>query len=181
MSATLRNHSTAAFLLNSDVRGIKVEYERSGTTYLFKSLDPTLKVGDLVVVPTKFEAPVKSAYQSAAQAAAAVQPERGQLFTVVKVVEVDVDPDYDGDVQYKWIAAKFDPSDYEKTLEREKDALMQVKRAEVRRRREELAGNIFADREAMKQIPFAKVEDPPKFGDDLPVSPVKPPDWPRHG
>jgi hypothetical protein len=49
-------------------------------------------------------------------------------------------------------------------LLREKDALIAVKRAEVRRRREELAGNIFADREAMKQIPFAKVVDEPKFG-----------------
>ena len=108
------NNSATAFLLNDNVRAIACifqpaqnqdffreknraskyrdfdEYEddfdqdNKAKRYTYKSIDPTVKVGDMVVVECK-------------------GPSNNFDMAVVRVVEVDVDVDFDAGIDYKWI------------------------------------------------------------------------------
>jgi hypothetical protein len=51
------NFTAAVFLLNDSCRAVRVSYDtdhrgQSAFNYVFKSFDASLKVGDIVVVPT---------------------------------------------------------------------------------------------------------------------------------
>lgn len=124
------NLTTAIFLVNRDVRAVQIQYHMSGDApsnrpYTFKTLDPTIKEGDLVIVP-----------QSA-----------GYKYLIAKVTAVDVDIDYDSTIQYKWIAGKFDPTAYEDILKKEEQVIEVVRKAEFGRKRKELAAAL---RESVK-------------------------------
>lgn len=72
------NYSTAVFLLNPQVRCIACTYEvdkdeKLAARVSFKSLDKEVTAGDLVLVPTGTR----------------------HGYTVVKVVETDIDSDFD--------------------------------------------------------------------------------------
>lgn len=122
------NYSTAVMLLNPAVRGIRCSYEpakREGdtpSTYLFKSLDGTLKPGDFVVVPT----------------------DTRWAMTINRVEEVDVEVDFDSEIQIKWILGKVDLSDAETIEMEEKKAIDIIKRAEARKKREDIRANLAA-------------------------------------
>lgn len=124
------NYTTAIFLVNRDVRAVLVTYEAdevgkppTAPRELFKTFDQSIAVDDLVVVPTATR----------------------HLMTVVKVVEVDVEVDFDSNKEAKWIICKTDSDGYNHVLKLEASAVQAIKSAEVRKRREELADKLLAD------------------------------------
>lgn len=116
------NNSTAVFLINKDVRAVLTIYEAetphspTAKRAMFKTLDQTIKAGDFVVVPT----------------------ETRHKMTVVKVVEVDVEVDFESPVQVGWIIGTVERIDYEETLKRETAFIEAVKAAEKRKKQDEL-------------------------------------------
>jgi hypothetical protein len=121
------NKSLAVFLISDKVRMVKVAYETDakgapleGKTYSFKTFDDTIKLDDLVVVPTGTRVG----------------------FTVVRVIDVDVQDDLDfsldDGVAYKWIAGKFNRTLYDEGVAKEKTLLDAVANAEKNKKREEL-------------------------------------------
>lgn len=138
------NYTTAVFLINSDVRAIVCSYEPDedrvkNNRYTFKTLDKTIQKDDLVVVPTNTR----------------------HGMTVVKVVEVDVDPDFDSDVQLTWIVAKVDQAAYAMTLSQEAAAVTVIKSAEKTKKRNELRNAMLADSaEALKALPITVMSTP---------------------
>lgn len=147
------NYSTAVFLINKTVRAIRVSYEpdgtradeaKAGSLAVFKSFDGDLKPKDLVVVPT----------------------DTRWRMTVARVEEVDVDVDFDGTTELKWIIGRVDRRAFEDVLVREAEAISAIRSAEVRRKREELAKALFADNDALRNLPIATADRP------LPSPPV---------
>jgi len=129
------NYTTAIFLINKNVRAVMCNYEPDAEhkTTMFKTLDPTIKVSDLVIVPTKTR----------------------HGMTVSKVVEVDVDVDFDSACLVAWIVCKVDSANYEATLGQEADAVAVIKSAEKTKKRNELAAALLADsKDALKALPI---------------------------
>jgi hypothetical protein len=122
------NYSTALFLFNEKLRCVAVSYEPTKETNktLFKTLDTMVEVGDFVVIPTD------SRYN----------------MTVGKVIEVDVDVDFDSPTQMGWIVGPVDRKAYEETLTAEGRAIAKMKSAEAHRKREELKKSMFAEHAA---------------------------------
>ncbi len=115
------NYSTAVFLINKDVRAIKVTYEKDATnkpaaTYLYKTFNKEIKIGDYVVVPTSTR----------------------HGMTVCKVVEVDVSVDFDSSVEYKWVVDRINDTHYREVTEWETDATSKIKIAQAQKKREDL-------------------------------------------
>ena len=136
------NTSTVIFLVNDTVRAVDAMYEtdpnKKRTT--FKTLDQTIKVGDLAVVPT----------------------DTRHKFTVVKVVDVDVNIDLESPITVDWIVAKIDLTDHELVSSQEADMIKVIKSAETRRKREELAKALMADnKDAILALPIAGLKPAP--------------------
>ena len=132
------NYTTAIFLINKDVRAVLVNYEPNAPDKLcmFKTLDKTIKKDDYVIVPTHTR----------------------HNMTVSKVIEVDVDVDFDSTAPVEWIVAKVDRSQYEVTLSQEGDAIAVIKSAEKTKKRNELAAALLVDsRDALKALPITTV------------------------
>lgn len=133
------NYSTAIMLVNENIRAIRCAYEptQEGTKeYLFKSLDKTIKVGDLVVVPST------TRYKRA----------------VVKVTEVDAEVDYDSTVQIEWIVGKIDNADYAAIKNAEQGAIDQIKTVEKKRKTDELRDKLgLNDNTLLKALPIASM------------------------
>ena len=132
------NYSTAIFLINTHVRAILATYEEgeSATRTLFKTLNEDIGVGDFVVVPT----------------------ESRHHMTVCKVVETDVDVDFEDATSVKWIIGRVDAAEYEQTLEQEAKAIQAIKSAEMRKKREDLRAAMFADHiDTLKALPIAAI------------------------
>lgn len=131
------NTSTAIFLINPNARAVSCIYEAEGskqTPYIFKTLDQSIKVNDLVVVPT----------------------DTRHNLTVVKVVEVDVDLDIDTPHQIKWVIGKVDLATHNELLELEADALAKIKASQLRKKREQLAKDLLDDhRAAIQSLPIS--------------------------
>lgn len=121
------NYTTAVMLVNPNIRAIHVIYEAEvegkpkQQRYTYKSLDPELKEGDLVVVPT----------------------DTRHGYTVVKVVDVDVEVDFDSNIQLKWIVGKVDLHQFELVLAEEGKAISAIKASEKRKKREEIKKNLL--------------------------------------
>lgn len=129
------NYTTAIFLINKNVRAVMCNYEPDAEhkTTMFKTLNVGIRVGDLVIVPTKTR----------------------HGMTVSKVVETDVDVDFDNAAPVAWIVGKIDQTDYEATLAQEGDAIVVIKSAEKTKKRNELAAALFADsKDALKALPI---------------------------
>ena len=116
------NETLAVFLFNDDVRGIRCSYNvkkpngkdinENPTTYFFKTFDQTIKVDDLVVVPSRGE-------------------RNAVPFTVIRVAEVDCKaPHKETNIDFKWIVCKFDPCQHDDTLKQEQELfdMMEAKR-----------------------------------------------------
>lgn len=136
------NFSTAVFLINDDVRAIRVSYEKpdssgkypSSALRLMKTMHHDIRVGDYVVVPTSTR----------------------HNMTVVQVVETDVEPDLDGTATIEWVIGRVNTSDYAQLKALEQSAIDRIKSAEKRRKREELRKSLLADlNEAdLKKLPL---------------------------
>lgn len=150
------NYSTAVFLINKDVRAINAAYEvdangKPTNVSLFKAFDKTIKPGDLVVVPTGTRVGM----------------------TVCKVTEVDVDFDIDQTKDIAWVIDVVDQTDYAHTLDIEQQAIAAIKSAELRKKREDLAKNLLADKlPELQSLSIANMAG--TTGSDLPP-PVTPP------
>lgn len=121
------NNSMIVFLINDSARAIMAQYEDGKQPYMFKTLDPTIKKDDLVVVQTGTR----------------------HGYTVVKVTAVDVDVDFESGVELKWVVDKVDLTDFETTLELEAQAASAVQQAELRRKKAALRETLFKDQESM--------------------------------
>ena len=125
------NYSTAIFLINDTARIIGVTYERGRggdetqgvDVKAYKTLDQSIKVGDYVVVPTTTR----------------------HEMTVCKVVEVDMDVDYDAPFEYKWIIDTVYCANIENIKRQEAAAIVKIKSAEKRRKRVELRKSLLDD------------------------------------
>lgn len=130
------NYSTAVFLINDAARAIYATYEAetSAKKELFKTFDKTIKVDDLIIVPT----------------------DTRHKMTVCKVVEVDVDFDLETAQTVKWVIDKVSLAAFHKTLDQENVAIEAIKSAELRKKREELRTALFADHAAkLKELDIA--------------------------
>ena len=127
------NQSTAIFLVNEATRAIYGIYEpdsekTKAPRTMFKTFDKSIKVDDLIIVPT----------------------DTRHGMTIVKVVEVDAKVDYDDPTPIRWVVGKVDRHAYEVVLSREGDMLKIVAEAEENHKRDELRAKLFANSE--KQI-----------------------------
>ena len=132
------NYTTAVFLINNTVRAVMCNYEPDAPDkkVMFKTLDPAIKVGDLVIVPTKTR----------------------HGMTVSKVVEVDVDVDFDSGTQVGWLVCKVEQASYEATLAQEAQAISVITSAEKTKKRNELAAALLADsKDALKALPITSM------------------------
>lgn len=132
------NYSTAVFLINDNAKAVKVTYEVDAPNSpakrtVFKTFDASLKDGDFVIVPT----------------------DTRHKLTVAKVVEVDVDINFDANTQIEWLVGKVDLKAFEEVLAQEAEAITQIKSAELRKKREELAEALIKDVGAVKKLPIA--------------------------
>lgn len=115
------NYSTAVFLINPDVRAIRVTYEKDTDSkkaidYLYKTLDKNIKVGDYVVVPTTTR----------------------HGMTVCKVSAVDVEIDFDSTVQVKWAVCRVENSQYLEVIAWEDDAASKIRATQAHKKRADL-------------------------------------------
>lgn len=119
------NQSTAVFLINDKTRAILATYEEGDNAprTMFKTFDQSIDVDDLIIVPTGTR----------------------HRMTVCKVVEVDVDVDFNSGVTVEWVIGTVDTTEYQEVVRREKDALKTIRSAEVRREREKLKEALLAD------------------------------------
>jgi len=122
------NYSSSIFLINPNVRAIACIYKpdpvtgKSEPRTIFKSFDASIKVGDIVVVPSGTR----------------------HGFTTNLVVEVDVEPDLDSSVEMKWIVARVDRSEYDRVLAEEGRAIKLMRDSETTHKREELRKKVMA-------------------------------------
>lgn len=130
------NYSTALFLVRSDVRAVAVSYEVDAEGkgkrpfVTFKTMDPSIAVGQYVVIPTGTR----------------------HDMTVVRVEEVDVEVDLDSTVQINWIVGPVDVAPYEAIISAENEAIAAIKSAETRRKKEELAAKLVADNPDLQRL-----------------------------
>lgn len=124
------NYTTALFLVNKSVRAIVGIYEDDDNgkkvvpKTIFKTLDPTIQVGDFVLVPTNTR----------------------HKMSVNKVVEVDVEIDFEATTPIAWvISPPIDRSEYQRTVKLEETAIERIKSAEKRRRQDELRAALIKD------------------------------------
>jgi hypothetical protein len=133
------NYSTAVFLINKNIRAVLGVYDpddKNAKRTPFKTLSADIKIGDFAVVPTGTR----------------------HNMTVVKIVDIDVDIDFDSVAQVEWVIAVVDRSEYEKTLEQEAVAIQAIKSAELRQKRDSLRKALFADHvETLKALPIAAI------------------------
>ena len=120
------NYSIAIFLINKDVRAIKCTYEDGKDQTLFKTMDPNIKVDDLVVVETNTR----------------------HGMTVCKVIEVDIDLDFDMTKQVDWIVEAVNHEQHRDLVQQEQIAISKMQAAERRKRRAAMADALLADHDA---------------------------------
>lgn len=131
------NYSLAICLINDQVSMVGCSFERDGNdkpkrVYHYKTMIPQLHVGDWVVVPDV----------------------NTDGYSVVRVEEIDVEPDFDKPYDFKWIVGKVELNDYEKIKELEAQAIERMRQAEKRRRREQLRADLIAlDEDGVKSLP----------------------------
>jgi hypothetical protein len=140
--------------VNEAVRLVNVAYEPNVPTnkqpsFTFKTMDDSIAVDDLVVIPTGTR----------------------WGMTVAKVTEVDVDFDIESDIELRWIIDTVDETAHKEILATEERVIKLVTQAERRRKRASIRESLLdaeADdvlREAAKLAPpehhtsFGEVEE----------------------
>jgi len=143
------NYSTAVFLVNDKIRAISATYEKDGyedgrptpgaaKKITFKTFDQAIKKGDLIIVPTNTR----------------------HGFTICKVVDVDIELDYETNNQIDWVAGVFEDAEHKRMLAMEEKMVETIRSAEKNRKREELRKSLMADSETkLLALPIAKVKD----------------------
>lgn len=132
------HNSNILFLINDHARAIAVQYEEGGARSTFKTLDQGLAVDDLVVV----------------------QSGTRWGMTVAKVVEVDLEINFDSNTPINWIVQRVDTDMFAEIEAREAEAINTVQSAERARKKKELREAMFAQHEdAMKSLQIADLSE----------------------
>ena len=137
------NYSLAVFLINTSVRAVSVSYEPDPTKptagkapfYTYKTMDASIAPGDLVTIPTNTR----------------------WNMTVARVEAVDVDVNFDDNINYKWLFGKIDSAAHDAVLAQETDAIATIRAAEKRRRREELARDLIKNNEELLGLSITNI------------------------
>lgn len=134
----MANYSRQVFLINDKLRGILCRYDPENPNRqkdtIFKTLDPSIKKDDLVVIPTGNRVG----------------------FTVVKVVDVDVVVDLDDPAPIEWIACKIDVENHLTRIKQEAEAIDVMQKAEFSKRRKTLLETTFGDAaDQLRALPMA--------------------------
>lgn len=119
------DNSKIVFLINDQARAIEAKYEDGSNSDVFKTLDASIRVDDMVVV----------------------QSGTRLNMTVAKVTAVDVDVNFDSTTPIKWIVQRVNKPQFDAVLASEAEAISAVQAAELRRKKAELRKNMFADHE----------------------------------
>lgn len=117
------NPKTAIFIVNPDVRAMRVLYENDQSPKIVKTLNKDIKVDDLVIIQTgtRFG------------------------FTAVKVVETDIVINMNGTADMAWVHQIVDKKIYDNLAEQEAKIIGVVASADMRRQRQEMAKDLVAD------------------------------------
>lgn len=147
------NYSTAIFLMNKQVRAImciydKDEKDKPAARHMFKTLDHSIKIDDLVVVPT-------NAKHNA---------------SINRVVAVDVEVDLESHVQVLWIIDVVDMSLFNANSAKEQTAIDAIKSGQKRRKQDELRDMLLKDNPALAETPLIEMQ-----AVNIPVEPPAPP------
>lgn len=115
------NLSAAIMLVDKTVRSVRVEYDpdnkyNNNPMRWFKTIDPDIKDGDLVVVQTNTR----------------------YGFTICKVVEIDFPVDFNSSEPWGWIGQKFDKAVFDGVLKIEDGVKARVAKAQENKMRAEL-------------------------------------------
>lgn len=134
------NYSKAIFLINQNARSVMVVYDEvnvpGNKKMMFKTLDASIKKDDLVVVPTTTR----------------------HNMTVCKVIDTDVDVDYDSPEEILWIVQKVDQESYKGTLAQEQVAIQIIRTSETKKKRADLAKVFLANNEELASLPLADIK-----------------------
>lgn len=115
------NYSRAVLIVNDKIKVVAGKYEETQKETLFKTLDPTLKVGDFCVVESNTRWGI----------------------TTVKITKVDAesDVDFDAPETMNWVVSKINMSDHQAIKDLETQAITAIKAGELRKRREDIIKN----------------------------------------
>lgn len=114
------NYSNVILLICDDARAIRVSYEDNSKTTIKKTIDPHIKKGDYVVVETGTR----------------------WNMTVCKVVETDVEVDFDSDEELGWIIERVDMDRFDNIKVQETAAIQAIKEDEKRKKREAIQAQL---------------------------------------
>lgn len=121
------NYSTAVMLFNQEIRAVKVSYDPDDKVnglpraYLFKTLDPDIKVGDFVTIPT----------------------DTRHKMTVARVEEVEAEVDFDLGTEIKWVVSRVPVDEYQAILADEQQWIAEMKKAQNRKKKEDIKKNMI--------------------------------------
>lgn len=144
---------TMIFVSSDKVRALLVEYEPGTKTeglVQVKTLDPSICVGDFVVVPTRTR----------------------HKYTVVKVKEADVVPNMEPTHECYWIVGKVEMEDYEKLLENERAVVARLLQIQLNASRRALRSEMQLSDEDMKSLE-GRLLSGPAATEPVPYDPTK--------
>lgn len=134
------HESMIVFLINKNVRGLLCQYEagEKAPKDFVKTLDPTIKVGDLVVVQT-------------------ADTHRHGM-TISKVVAVDVPPNFDLNDFVKWAYLPVPMDSVRDLMAKERQAIEVVQRAELKKKQDQLRESMLgAYADEVKALPLTVI------------------------
>lgn len=148
------NFSSAVMLINQNIRAVIGVYEDekeqpNQKKHIFKTLDQSIQIGSFAVVPT----------------------DTRHKMTVVKIIDVDVDVDFESDVQLNWIISNVDLGPNKLILEQESGWIERIKAADKNKKREELKKSLLSSYsgDGIEDMAIAQMSDVKAIG----VNPVK--------
>lgn len=155
------NPSLYSFLAEPSCRAVRVEYDpdhKLNNNYnvcrLYKTLDPTISVDNLVIVPT----------------------ETRHGFTVCKVVEVDLQVNYNGNDEYRWVLGKVDKAAYDALIDQDKAVKLKIGKIEENKIKRELMEAMGLAGSDLTQLSYSAVPTAataqPLRGEEAPVAPA---------
>lgn len=136
------NYSLAVFLINDNTRAVVGVYEDlpNAKRTVFKTLNQHIAVDDIVVVPT----------------------DTRHKLTTFKIVEVDVDVDFDDRNPIKWIVDVVRQDDYEKTLVDEDEVIAKMKSAQKTKKKKQLREDMLAEHlDTIETLPIVQIGSDP--------------------
>lgn len=132
------NYSTLAVIADEKVRLIRCQFSDSGTLYTYKTLDNSIKVGDMVVC--EFSGT--------------------KDFKTCEVIEVDTVADLNDNITYKWAFQRIDIELLKNIKEAEKELITNFRKKEVVAQRAQLREALGVDFQgSMQQLLEAKGEN----------------------